>query len=165
MGVIKNIVAEAEKRYIKERNMRYFKSCLTDEALEEFNRNYKLIDELFYSNYDELVHYKWHLNSDNDRLFKENSEAYLIKTENGYVIDTTVNQSEEAIAAEKELLFHGSDLVENIFKYVVLYENFHTKNWETKPGTDRKTFEYVAQSLGYLKGKELEQKKDEPKKI
>lgn len=163
MSIFKSIINETEKRYLKEKNLRYFKSCLTDEALEAFNKNDKLISELFYANYDDLLRYKWHLNSDSSRIYKENSDAYLIRSENGYIIDENANQSEEALAIEQEFLSHGYDIVEKIYKYVLLYEEFHTRNWETKPGTDRQTFEFVAQSLGYLKGKELEQEKDKPK--
>ncbi|MBR3523134.1 MAG: hypothetical protein IKN87_00400 [Bacilli bacterium] len=158
-----NIIARAEKKHLKERNMKYFLDCLTTDSLEEFNKmeaELKSLSNFFYDNYDTLLRYKWHLSSDFTILYKEDSDAYLIMGENGFAIDKDKEQSAKALEEEEELLVHGHDIVTNLYKYSCKYIKLHNKDWLTKPFTDRETFETIGQSLGYLKGLNVEKEKN-----
>ena len=157
MNVFSRIIKSIEKSHLEARNMRFFKNCLTDEEKKYFNENDKKLTNDFCANYDDLLGFKWRMNGDASMLYKvdENVQAYLVRSENGYIIDPNAEQTLEAIAEENYLLAHAKDIVQNLYNHVIEYEDFHTRDWQTKPDVDRQMFEFIAQELGYLKGKEV----------
>ena len=139
---------------LKDDDRRFFLSCLTKEAHDELiamENELKEENNEFFSNYDTLLKNKWHLTNDCTMMYKENSEAYLVISENGFVIDQENKQSPDAIEEEELLLRFCHDIVSYLFEYSCKYLDIHTKRWETLPYVDQKVFERVAKSLGYYK--------------
>ena len=160
MNIFKDLITKVEKKHIEARNIRYFESCLTDAEKKYYKEKEHELSNLFCANYDDLLGYKWHMNSDSSMLYKvdEKIKAYLIRSDKGYIIDPDALQSQEAIEAEEYLLIHAKDILNNLYKHVVEYEELHSRDWETKPGIDREAFEVIAASLGYMKKYEEKEK-------
>lgn len=140
---IKEKINERKYEREKSKNLKKFLECLTDESKDFFEYNYGTQHGI----YNDILKKGWHVGDDYN-LYHNNSNAYLLMTDNGYVIPEDLDESDLAIAQKfyndnKGIIYLYNTSTCNIIA-------FNNGQWETREGYDV-IAEYYGDKVGIRK--------------